>query len=273
MRLWPAVVFLAWVAAFDAFACPTCVGPRLGDASSGDVSVQAGVRSALGSDRVGDVVDRLEWSNALEAGVAWSRFSAGVALPFVWRQIDGVAGTGFGDLSARGSVEVFRREEPADSDALRLIGGLGVPTSRGATSWLRVLGTQAFTPLLGFGWRHSDQDWAVSALAWGALPFAQGDAGVVFGPSAGTGVSGEYSPWRWLTGKLSLDFKQQWAAREAGVVLADSQFSMLLLSVEARVQPVRWLSVVAGLGVPLACESPGEYAHGRVYRLGLELSL
>ncbi len=272
MRLWPVVLLLSTLLALDALACPTCVGPRLGDSSTGELQTQASVRSALGSDRVAEI-ERLEWSNELSAGVSWSRFSAGAGLPLLWRRVGDADSTALGDLTARGSVEVARRESPDSSDTLRVLAGLGLPTSRGSVQWRTTLGTQSVTPSVAVGFRHSDQDWALSAIAWGALPFALPSAAVVFGPSAGTGAAAEVGPWRWLRLKLALDLKQQWAAREAGAALAESQFFAVFLGGDVRVQPARWLAATAGLVVPLVCVSPGAYEHGRIYRLGLELTL
>lgn len=77
--------------------------------------------------------------------------------------------------------------------------------------------------VLGAAWRHSDQDWACSGTVWGAVPFALPDA-AMFGASVGSGAAAEYEPWRWLGLKLALDLKQQWAARQLGAVIAESQF-------------------------------------------------
>ncbi|MBL8949490.1 MAG: hypothetical protein JNK82_01845 [Myxococcaceae bacterium] len=267
-----AAVLVLCLYGLEALACPTCVGPRLGDSSAGDVQVQASVRSTVGSDRVTGV-ERLEWANELGAGLIGSRFTAGVGLPYLWRRVGDGDATAFGDLTARGSAELVRRESPDSSDTLRLLAGLGLPTSRGSAAWRTTLGTQSVTPSLGLGFRHSDQDWALSAVAWGALPFALPNAPVAFGPSFGTGAAAEYEPWRWLRLKLALDLKQQLAAREGGWALPESQFFVMFLGGDVRVQPVRWLAATAGIVVPLVCVSPGGYEHGRIYRLGVELTL
>jgi hypothetical protein len=272
VRLWPAVPLLSSLFALHAFACPTCVGPRLGDSGAGDLQAHASLRSTLGSDRV-DTTERLEWANELAAGAAFERITVDLSLPLLWRRVGESAGTALGDLSTRASLEVLRRESPESSDTLRLVAGLGLPTSRGATQWLSLLGTQSVTPSLGLGWRHSDQDWALTGIAWAALPFALPGAAVAFGPSVGTGAAAEYLPWRWLRLRLGLDLKQQWAARQNGAVLPASQFFALFLGGEVRVQPARWFAATLGLVVPLVCLSPGDYAHGRIYRLGLELAI
>lgn len=272
MRLAPAVTLLSSFVALDALGCPTCVGPRLGDSSTGELQVQAGLRSSVGSDRVSDT-ERLELSNELVAGFGVDRWRAGVSLPLLWRRVGAGDRSGLGDLQARASVELLRRESPESSDTLRSSFGLGLPTARGSEQWSTLLGTQSVTPSLGLGFRHSDQDWALSAQAWGALPFALPGAAVVFGPSVGAGTSAEYQPLRWLRLALALDLKHVWAARQAGELLPDSQFFGVFLGGEARVQPVRWAAITAGLVMPIICASPGRYEHGRIYRLGVELTL
>lgn len=75
-----------------------------------------------------------------------------------------------------------------------------------------------------------------------------------------------------MTLRFALDLKQHWAAREAGLVLPQSQYLALFAGGEVRVQPARWLAATAGLALPLFCVSPGQNSQGRVYRLGLGLA-
>jgi hypothetical protein len=271
--LWLALPLLSSLVALDTFACPTCVGPRLGDSGTGELQAHASFRSAIGTDHAGSGPERLEWSNELTAGAAWSRFELELQLPLLTRFIAGDSYIGLADLGARGSAELYRHEEPDASDTVRLGLGLGLPTSRGAQRWLTALGTQSVTPSLAIGWRHSDQEWALTGVAYGGWPIALPDAAVVFGPFVALSSAAEYQPLRWLTVRLAVDLKQQWAARESGAVVPQSQFFAVFLAPEARLRASRWFSASLGASLPIASVSPGQYVHGFVYRLGLELTI
>ncbi|MBK7863770.1 MAG: hypothetical protein IPJ65_35230 [Archangiaceae bacterium] len=227
----------------------------------------------MGSDRAGAAPQRLEWSNELTAGASWSRASVEVALPFLARRVAETSEVGLGDLWARGALEVLRHEEPEASDALRVGLQLGLPTSRGASRWLYALGTSSVTPGVAVAWRHSDQSWALTGSLYAGLPVALPAAAVVFGPWFGSSLGAEYEAFRWLTARLSVDVKQQFAARERGVVLPESQFFAAFLAPEARFRPARWFSASLGASVPVVSASPGAYVHGFVYRLGVELAI
>jgi hypothetical protein len=233
--------------------------------------VRGGLRSSMGSDFVAGV-ERWSWSNELYAGVAYGDGAVELGLPLVWRSMNTESVTAFGDIALRGSVELLRHQTPASSDTLRLLPALFVATSTGRV-WQWSTTSQAVAPQMGLGYRHSDQQWAVSASAFAALPIALKDAAYVWGPSAGACAAFEYAPWQWLEGRVALDFKHQWAAADVTGPLYDSQSTALLAGIEAKVRPMRKLAIAAAFTQPLFSLSQGQYQQSRTYRLGVELAL
>ena len=244
----------------------------LGDPLSEGLVMKGGLRSSLGSDTIGGI-ERWDFTNELYAGVGYGDAQVEAAVPITFRTMGGETLTGFGDVAVRGSVELVRFQNPASSDTLRLMPVFYVAPTTGPRVWQWSLSTQAVTPQMGLGFRHSAEQWAVSATAFAALPIALKDSVFTWGPSAGVGASVEYAPWQWFEGKLALDFHHQWAASDAGAPILDSQVTSLFAGVEARVRPIRKFAIAAALSQPLFSLSPGQNVQSRVYRLGVELAL
>jgi hypothetical protein len=256
----------------DGWACPTCLTPRVEPTPTREFTLRGGLRSSFGNDTLAGVT-RWELRNELSVGVAYGDGVLDLEVPILYRNIGGESLAGPGDVTARGSVEMLGPAALGHRDWLRLLPAVIVAPGASTRGYLWSLSSQAVTPQLGLGYRHSEALWAVTAVAFAAIPIALEGATFTAGPTAGVGAAFEYMPWRWLSGRVALDFKQQWASRDGGGPLNDTQGTALFAGVEARVSPASQVSIAAAFSQPLFTVSPGAYAYGRVYRLGLELAL
>ena len=256
----------------DAWACPTCAAPRVERTPTREFTLRGAIRSSFGNDTVAGI-DRWEQRNEVSMGVAYGDGVLDLEVPILFRSIGGESLAGPGDVTARGSVEMLGPAALGHKDWLRLLPTVIVSPGASTRGYLWSLSSQAVTPQLGLGYRHSEELWAVTAVAFAAIPLALEGATFTAGPTAGVGAAFEVMPWRWFSGRVALDFKQQWGARDGSGLLNDTQGTALFAGVEARVSPASQVSIAAAFTQPLFTVSPGAYAYGRVYRLGLELAL
>jgi hypothetical protein len=267
---------LAVVAALSfgaaAWACPTCVGPRLGD-SDRDVSFSAA--TTFGIDWLGKDVQRDELRE--EVGVAATlrpRLGLDAEVPLVWRWLDysGVRGTAWGVADARVQLrgDVWRYEVPASSDTLSVLGGLQSSVSPlTADPYPSQVGSNALTPRVGLQYRHSDQGWGVSAQVLGGWPIAY-SATLRSGRWAQLTGAADYEVWRWLRVQAVVNLKAQEQALWNGAPVPATGFFAGFAGGQATVRATKWLAVTAAVFTPVFCVSDG-YQHSPVFRLTLDV--
>ncbi len=271
-----ALLCFAWAA--GAAACPTCVGPRLGDSEHGAGDAVFSSSTTFGIDWLGPNLQRDELREELGASLSLSqRISLDVAAPLVWRWLPTATSTGtswgLADVRAEGTFDVVRSESLAASDVFAVVAGAQTSATPLAPDepYAAQVTSNAFTPRLGLQYRHADQGWGVVVQVNGGWPIEYSRE-LYAGRFAQLTAAVDYQTFSWLRlqGVVNLKAQEQAVWNEAPV--AATGFFAGFLGGQARVRATKWLAVTAAVFAPIFCISDG-YSHSPVFRLGVDVSI
>jgi hypothetical protein len=255
-----------------AAACPTCVGPRLGD-SEHDVSLSSS--TTFGIDWLGKDIQRDELRE--EVGAAFAvrpRLGLELDVPLVWRWLsysgDRATSWGVADALLQARVDVLRAEVPESSDTLSLIGGAQSSVSPLTSDpYPSQVGSNALTPRVGIQFRHADQGWGVSTQLLGGWPLAY-SAQLQAGRWATLTAAADYQATRAVRVQVIANLKAQEHALWSGAPVPATGFFAGFLGAQVGIRATKWLALNAAVFTPVFCISDG-YQHSPVFRLTLDV--
>jgi hypothetical protein len=256
-----------------AIACPTCVGPRLGDSER---PVAFAASTTFGIDWLGKDIQRDELREDVGAFVTLRpHLDLEAEAPLVWRwlrYVDDAHATAWGVADARVQLRgaVWRVEEPAASDTASLLGGAqAAVTPLTADPYPAQVGSNAFTPRAGLEYRHADQGWGVSAQLLGGWPIAY-SAMLRSGRWGQLTAAADYQALHDLRVQLVVNVKAQEQAFWNGASVPATGFVAGFIGGTVTLRATKWLALTAAVFTPVFCISDG-YTHSPVFRLSLDL--